>query len=62
MVKKYGGVDFFDDDGANIDAAKMVRGVSARRVALRNSGGYIQKFTNGTDVKKTKRTTDSCYR
>ena len=39
LVKKYGGVDFFDDHPDNINAAKMVRGVDARRVKLRKAAG-----------------------
>jgi len=53
IVKKYGSVDFFDDDTANIDAAKMVRGVNAKRVAIRkNLGGIVQKFKDGKYAKK----------
>lgn len=57
MVKKYGGIDFFDDDQANVDAAKMVRGVSAKKVSvMKNFGGYIQKFMAGKAVKPTAQT------
>jgi TP901 family phage tail tape measure protein len=53
IVKKYGKVDFFDDDTANIDAAKMVRGVSARKVSvMKNLGGFVQKFMAGKAVKR----------
>jgi len=42
LVKKYGKVDFFDDDPRNIEAAKDVKGVNARRVKVRKaSGGSI---------------------
>ena len=53
MVKKYGSVDFFDDDAANIDAARMVRGVSARKVSvMKNLGGVVQKFMAGKKVRE----------
>lgn len=42
IVKKYGSVDFFDDHPDNIDAAKGVRGVNARRIRIRRAfGGSI---------------------
>ena len=42
LVKRYGSIDFYDDNKDNVEAGKSVRGVNAHRVKLRKaSGGEI---------------------